>query len=706
MLIPVELIQKSEKESPYTQKEITSREKEITTKSALQLDGEKHFAKRRKMISSASIEGAEEAFERYMGENDLISVNYLLLGYFKSRAVGRIKFFDKTEMKPGVATGFLVSPDLVMTNHHVFPDMDNFSDTEIEFDYEYDVFGREKERIVFELDAAKYFYNNKDLDFTLIGIKSADRSGKRTSREMGYLVLNGSLGKAGAGDFATIIQHPEGKLKQVALRENKILDVDTPNSITYTSDTAQGSSGSPVLNDQWQLIALHSAGVPLKDDQGNYLDKDKEIIPKVNGKVDGSRVVWISNTGIRISSIMNDLNTNQSDNPLIQNLFSPAYTDSKELLPLSYPIEWNSQPVTNEKMLVKDPVKTVTPAPQGSLQPVQITINIGSGGEVVTTGVTSPGIIVSKNESLAPDVLTMEKKLEEEIDFSGCSGFDEYFLGKRTPLPRPNAALKKKLARLIDNPDSYLIKYHHYTTAQHTIRKMPVFSAVNVNGLERYKLDRPTDVWFRDRRIDMDAQLTDSFYELSNMDKGHMTRREDAEWGDTRTSAQKAAVMTCSYTNACPQVPDLNRAIFGYKGLWGMLEMKILEKGVKKEDGDEAKICVYNGPFFAESDDVFKGIQIPVDYWKLVVWKNESGKLKATGFKLTQAGLMSDVEFEKLAFDEIFKEQSCSVKYIEKNSGLDFGVIAEWDTYSGGNADEPEKLIIEDFEKMIIENAK
>lgn len=90
MLIPVELIQKSEKESPYTQKEITSREKEITTKSALQLDGEKHFAKRRKMISSASIEGAEEAFERYMGENDLISVNYLLLGYFKSRAVGRI----------------------------------------------------------------------------------------------------------------------------------------------------------------------------------------------------------------------------------------------------------------------------------------------------------------------------------------------------------------------------------------------------------------------------------------------------------------------------------------------------------------------------------------------------------------------------------------------------------------------------------------
>lgn len=700
MLIPVELIQKSEMESPYTQKEVASRELEITQKSAIQLDGETHFAKRRKMIVSAAIDGAEEAFERYMGENDLISVNYLLLGYFKSRAVGRIKFFDKKEMKPGVATGFLVSPDLVMTNHHVFPNMSDFSDTQIEFDYEYDVFGREKERIVFELDPAKYFYNNKDLDFALIGIKPGDISGRRTSREMGYLVLNGGLGKAGVGDFATIIQHPEGKLKQVALRENKILDVGNPNSITYTSDTAQGSSGSPVLNDQWQLIALHSAGVPLKDANDNYLDKNNEIIPKINGKVDGSRVVWISNTGIRISSIMNDLNSKQTDNPLIQYLFSPAYTDNKELLPLSYPIEWNSQPVTNENLLVKEPVKPAALTPAAGIQPVQITINIGSGGEVTTT---MPGIL--KAESIEPDLLAMEKKLEDEIDFSGCTGFDEYFLGERTPLPRPNAALKKKLARLIDNPDSYLIKYHHYTTAQHTIRKMPVFSAVNVSGLERFKLDRK-DVWYRDRRIDMDVQLTDAFYESSHMDKGHMTRREDAEWGDTKTFAKNAANMTCSYTNACPQVPALNRAIFGYKGLWGMLELRILEKGVKKEDGEEAKICVFNGPFFADSDEVFKGIQIPVDFWKLVVWRNESGKLRSTGFKLSQAKLMSDVEFERLAFDEIFKEQSCSVKYIEKNTGLDFGEIANWDTFSGGNADEPEKLIVEDFEKLIIQNSK
>ncbi len=46
--------------------------------------------------------------------------------------------------------------------------------------------------------------------------------------------------------------------------------------------------------------------------------------------------------------------------------------------------------------------------------------------------------------------------------------------------------------------------------------------------------------------------------------------------------AEKAANMTCSYTNACPQVPALNRDRFGYHGEWGKLEGRILEEGVKK----------------------------------------------------------------------------------------------------------------------------
>ena len=44
--------------------------------------------------------------------------------------------------------------------------------------------------------------------------------------------------------------------------------------IIYKSDTAPGSSGSPVFNNEWQLIALHSAGVAKKNDRGDYVDKE------------------------------------------------------------------------------------------------------------------------------------------------------------------------------------------------------------------------------------------------------------------------------------------------------------------------------------------------------------------------------------------------------------------------------------------------
>ncbi len=55
-----------------------------------------------------------------------------------------------------------------------------------------------------------------------------------------------------------IIQHPNGEPKQLVLRNNEL--VDTPNQfVAYVADTSPGSSGSPVYNDQWEVVALHHA---------------------------------------------------------------------------------------------------------------------------------------------------------------------------------------------------------------------------------------------------------------------------------------------------------------------------------------------------------------------------------------------------------------------------------------------------------------
>jgi endonuclease G len=65
------------------------------------------------------------------------------------------------------------------------------------------------------------------------------------------------------GEYLTIIQHPSGGDKQIALRENQLLKIDT-HTLWYRTDTSPGSSGSPVFNDVWQVVALHHSGVPKK----------------------------------------------------------------------------------------------------------------------------------------------------------------------------------------------------------------------------------------------------------------------------------------------------------------------------------------------------------------------------------------------------------------------------------------------------------
>ena len=56
--------------------------------------------------------------------------------------------------------------------------------------------------------------------------------------------------------------------------------------IHYTTDTEPGSSGSPVINDQWQVIAIHH-----------------KAIRKPSSDGDEDRPVWLANEGVRVSAI-------------------------------------------------------------------------------------------------------------------------------------------------------------------------------------------------------------------------------------------------------------------------------------------------------------------------------------------------------------------------------------------------------------------
>jgi len=249
-------------------------------------------------------------------------------------------------------------------------------------------------------------------------------------------------------------------------------------------------------------------------------------------------------------------------------------------------------------------------------------------------------------------------------------------------LPTLGAQLARKVAMFTANPKQFVLKYEHYSTIVHSIRRMPVVSAVNVEGDPVVRQDRAArvDNWLRDNRIDLSVQLTDDYYKSSGFDKGHMSRREDAKWGDNAADAESAAQLTCMYSNACPQVPTINRAVYGYHGLWGQLEQLVLEKGAEAERRDASKICVYNGPIFVDTDPTYKGVQVPMRFFKIIAWRNGAGEVKATAFVLSQEDLVGGIEFEELQFDKEFIEHQCSIAYIENLTQLTFTGINQFDT--------------------------
>ena len=59
--------------------------------------------------------------------------------------------------------------------------------------------------------------------------------------------------------YGPIIQHPEGGPKQLSFFHNVVVHVGE-GRVQYLTDTQPGSSGSPVFDRGWNVVALHHSG--------------------------------------------------------------------------------------------------------------------------------------------------------------------------------------------------------------------------------------------------------------------------------------------------------------------------------------------------------------------------------------------------------------------------------------------------------------
>jgi len=732
MLIPIEKLQEAEKR--FQEPSISHRDR--VDKASLSpeestLDGrtvptepeakasmsvEENLNERAKMIASLRLEPTEFAFERAIGNNDSVYTNFCDFIFLAKRKIGRI-VLKRGNVILGHATGFMVSERLMLTNWHVFKNIDQVRQSEVEFFYEYDVNGRPNRPTTFGFAVDEFFHSFEALDYCLIAVKLLDISGSVSLSSIGYHYLDPNLGKLGEEGIErlNIIHHPGGDYQQISIRENefdKILD----NTIWYKTDTAQGSSGSPVFNDQWQVVALHHSGVAARTADGlNYADKDGNPVLPVDGKIDGSKVKWDANEGIRISVLLRNVLETFPDNEYvaglkkqsIPNAQPPGTNVAVTTAPVANAMN-NDAPEHEEKSMenISSNVQITFPASLIESNG-NITININNRSGVAALSAEQKPVAPTPNE--LADLFEIQRvDLENSFDYSKCGGYKANFLGSNfsVQIPKPTGDLLKFVAKPNGNAKSVL-DYFLFSTIHHSVRKMPIISAINIDGnpdLRKDKTER-VDVWLRDRRLDYEMQLNDKFYAGSNFDRGHMSRREDANYGATADEARQNADLTCVYTNACPQVPALNRS--NRNGLWGKLEKKILEKGVEKEPGQSVKITVFNGPIFKENDRFFKGIQIPMEFWKIILWFGENKQRRATGFKLSQADLVADIDFEKLDFDtdEEFRSSRCSIQLLERLTGLDFNAIKQFDSFTGVDPNESVTIGSEEELNAVVEES-
>ncbi|MFF4981202.1 endonuclease [Streptomyces sp. NPDC001046] len=237
--------------------------------------------------------------ERLIGRNNLTPVAFLEGGVQVSRSVGRV-----TVGGPGGGhgTGFMVSPSLLLTNNHVLRGTEEASRSKVAFAFQDGVDGNPLVPAVFPLEPLRFFVTDRALDYSLVAVAPRSAQDEPLS-SFGRLTLSQAEGKVVIGEFVNIIHHPRGEPKQIALRENQIVDV-LERFLHYESDTREGSSGSPVFNDQWEVVALHHSAVPKADAEGRPLSIDGTVWRPEMGE---QQLAWRANEGVRISRILRAL---------------------------------------------------------------------------------------------------------------------------------------------------------------------------------------------------------------------------------------------------------------------------------------------------------------------------------------------------------------------------------------------------------------
>jgi V8-like Glu-specific endopeptidase len=227
-------------------------------------------------------------------------LSYINITHWRERLGAIEAQVCRVETRSSMGTGFLVGPDLLITNYHVMKDVianpASASSVVLRFDYkqlssggvvnpgtEYRLASKNwlvdsspYSQVDLLADPGDQTPSSDELDYALLRLDSeagdelvAGAKADKDTPKRDWLrplttyafPLNGPI---------LIVQHPEGKPLKLALDTKSILGCNSNNTrVRYVTNTERGSSGSPVFNENWDLVALHHSG-------------DRSIVPVFN----------------------------------------------------------------------------------------------------------------------------------------------------------------------------------------------------------------------------------------------------------------------------------------------------------------------------------------------------------------------------------------------------------------------------------------
>ncbi|MFN2208532.1 MAG: trypsin-like serine peptidase, partial [Candidatus Promineifilaceae bacterium] len=159
----------------------------------------------------------------------------------------------------GYGTGWILGSarKVLITNNHVLPLREAARGAMIEFGYERTFYHGTRARYNTKLRPDHLFLTDPNmafggLDYTVVALS------RPAPEEFGYLDAFQGITANNALNIY-IVQHPGGSGKAYVLNHNS--KVNLPDRyVTYVSDTLEGSSGSPLFNDEGDLVGIHHLG--------------------------------------------------------------------------------------------------------------------------------------------------------------------------------------------------------------------------------------------------------------------------------------------------------------------------------------------------------------------------------------------------------------------------------------------------------------